>query len=731
MSTSYVSPSSMINLGRIRILWSDTLSMENVIEILDDSSSEHVLNSSPDSSKIAEPSIYDVTDDHDISHNFKAQLTPIEANEMKNTHIASSPGNNNYDIIFPEDELSDTEQFGHKSEEISVPFVEDGNISNPLNIRSDEMEILEPPTKKLKKTQSILDKIDMEFNSSSSVGEIDLTDGLGELNTMDNDMVKIRHIINHTPHETFNDLNPPHKTPDVREPEEIIIVDASECSANLHNKEQSNATIPSKDIFKEFPLSSQKSVESINSLANKGAVTEGIDMISEVSSQVKQHRNVEHKEPVENNLNKKPSIKTKSNGNLSETVDLEIAMFLDDDIEASGIEASQPVENMTASQPNNGVKKPPIMPIFQRSNTTGFNDKITTNKQSDLHTSNLEKYIINGQEYTDEESEDMIRHFLKENKLAFKHVNQIYRDNQKARECIVIEMPKCLIQIFKNTNIDVEELIQPATLQVGYFDKLPVIKFFRQCDSIYDFSHDYYYPCEKKLIEENICILYYDAQDFFDKYANEKKKLYKSIRMYSKKGKQVILILNGINKFKRAIGTLEDRQYREKVNEHLLGSGSSPNKKKKSSRLESVKNIGMNAFNLEERIRFIDREWKVQIQTSNSTLEFIHSLPNLVSLIAKKRNDPLLRFMQYAYINVKSGKDQTDILRKTMHDIGKIPDLKAGSIVRTYPKFQELLNDFEKSELKSDFNGNHIMSESMEHRLYRLFTSDDPNEVVP
>ena len=251
-----------------------------------------------------------------------------------------------------------------------------------------------------------------------------------------------------------------------------------------------------------------------------------------------------------------------------------------------------------------------------------------------------------------------------------------------------------------------------------------------RCDSVYDFSHDYYYPCAPKIIEENICLLYFDAQDFFQRYTNDKKELYKMTRSFSKRNKYVILVLSELNKLKKAIDNLEDKRYKERVNERLSGSPSKTQSKKAQTKMDEIRNLNMNKDDLEKRIRFIDREWKVKIHTVNSYTEFIHSLPNLVSIIGKQRMDPAIRFMKYAHLNVKSGQDKKDILKKVFREIGKIPDLKANSILQAYPTFQTLLEDFENGQLKSGFDGRHLMTEMMEKKLHKLFTCKNPNEAL-
>ena len=119
-----------------------------------------------------------------------------------------------------------------------------------------------------------------------------------------------------------------------------------------------------------------------------------------------------------------------------------------------------------------------------------------------------------------------------------------------------------------------------------------------------------------------------------------------------------------------------------------------------------------------------------KILTVNSHSEFLNSLPNLVSLVGKQHNDPSIRFIKYAHLNVRSGKDKKDVLSKVLNHIGRMPELKVEKVVKAYPSFQSLHGDFNKRQLKSGLDGQHIMSEAMEKRLYKLFTCTDPDQPI-
>ncbi|QLQ78889.1 hypothetical protein HG537_0B02370 [Torulaspora globosa] len=343
--------------------------------------------------------------------------------------------------------------------------------------------------------------------------------------------------------------------------------------------------------------------------------------------------------------------------------------------------------------------------------------------------SRLTPYIVHGRCYSDDEAVRLVQTWLGSNRRAFKESNQIYRSNEKARSCITVTMSSRLIKLFESSGCDLENGIKPATLQASVEEELPRIGFLRTCDSEYDFAHDIFFPCEKIAVEEALSILYYDAQTFFELYRTDKEYLFKRFRSLTKSGKYLIVVLSNLKKLARALEALEDKKYKARVQDELTGSQTTRgfNSKKKTSVLED---LSMKRFDIEQRLRFIDRLWGIKIHVVSSHAEFTESLPNLVSLIAKQRMDPAIRYMRYSHINARSGKDKTDVLRQTLQQINKMPELKANSVIAAYSTFQALFTDFKKGELKSGLDGQHLMTEAMETRLYKLFTCENPNESI-
>lgn len=370
-----------------------------------------------------------------------------------------------------------------------------------------------------------------------------------------------------------------------------------------------------------------------------------------------------------------------------------------------------------------------LQPYNSANVSTKNKERIGDNLQAS-EVSRLAPYIVHGRCYDDNESRILIETWLKKDKRAFKESNQIPRTNEKARNFIKIELPERLIENLKKAcKGELESNIAPAVFQPSGDDSLPRMRFFRKCLSEYDFNHDVYYPCEPITVEEYVNLVFYDARNFFEQYRTDKEYLFKDLRAISKAGKYLIIVLSDLNKLEKSLEALENKKFKDKVESQLTGSqtGRFSGTKKK---LGSLEQLSMKKFDIEQRLRFIDRLWGVKIHTVTSYAEFADSLPNLISIIGKQRMDPAIRFMRYSHINGRSGKDKTDVLRQTLHQINRMPELKANGVVSAYPTFQALFKDFRKGELKSGLDGKHLMTEAMEERLYKLFTCKNPNASI-
>ena len=565
----------------------------------------------------------------------------------------------------------------------------------------------------------------------------------------------------------------PPGTKQINREDEVVSVPTMHSGAAT-TKRVEETMVASQNVLREFPISSPVSQSQIPDEVtseidlNFNLGIEGTDIHVQTTKDTGEITPVP---PISKTKGKprkkvtKPRIRrttNKKSTDLMDSIELNLAELLEESInegdeDVGEIEPDSSLMNQTigGSQPipkfSSRLESHIVLPIH-RSRTVGnnmnniaeqscLNDVGAYNStDNDSVVKRLSHFIVNSQIFSEAESKALISRWHRENKQAFRRANQIYRDNETARSPIIVEITKPLLQTFQSTELNVKELISPATLQESYRTDVPLIRFFRRCSSIYDLNCDCYYPCDTRIVEETVSIFYYDAERFFELYAKDKRTLYKVLRAMSRDGKDIILVLSDLDGFKRAIRKREDLEFKAKVREELTGSssGNSNTDNNKTAgntgtrQSDHPRNIFHNfeGLSIEQRLRFIDRHWKVKIFTVNSDLEFLNSLPNLVSLIGKKRMDPALRFARFSHINVRVGKDKTDVFSKALQEVARIPELKTRAITRLYSSFQGLFHDLNEGRLEAGLDGRHLMSENMEKKIYNLFMCSDPNKVI-
>ncbi|CCE65727.1 hypothetical protein TPHA_0M01520 [Tetrapisispora phaffii CBS 4417] len=556
----------------------------------------------------------------------------------------------------------------NNSLEIDVPFFEDD--ANKRNSSQEGKQTTRGKTQ-LIESRTILDKI-LSSDSISSANDSSLANFYGNDN-------KITSLVNR-----WRSTKEPSLSQNKQHPEEIA----------------NSSTKNSQNILKTFPISSPIQHSQGDSQDNQ-SVNEFVENISP---------------------NKKQLFVPLDTTSIEDIHDLEFSKILN--TSTSNAVLSTPLK---VSNKDTIIKFPAAnVDLITGPQKENLNQTIKR-KSLENNYDQLKYYISRGKEYDPDDSKFLISKHMRENKKAFKEVNQNYRDNIDARSTLIVEMSSNLIRLLSSKMDNFSDHIKPSTLQSSSNDNNELIRFLRRSNSEYDFRNDVYYPADFKIVEENIYLLYYDAFEFFKQYSHNKSALFHQIKEYTKAGKHVLLTLYNLKNLKKAIQTVENNDYITKVQNQLTGSPSKQNKRK---RMKVIEDLHMSSTSIEKRLRYIDRLWGVKVHTVNSHLEFINSLPNLLSLVGKQYNDSAIKYMKYAYLHVKSAKNKEDVLTKIIHQVGRVPELKAENITRAYPTFQQLLKDFDGGKLRSGSDGKYLMTEKIESRLYKLFTSDDPNETI-
>ncbi|AGO12931.1 AaceriADL318Cp [[Ashbya] aceris (nom. inval.)] len=344
------------------------------------------------------------------------------------------------------------------------------------------------------------------------------------------------------------------------------------------------------------------------------------------------------------------------------------------------------------------------------------------------HDEGRRDYIVHSKAFTADESKAKIKQLLSNIALKkqFNEVNKVTREKQSLLAEIVLSINEHVHQYLLEQKAPIEEVLGPTTI-IHNYESIPVIRFKRKCTSIYDLTNDIYYPCEPTMCNEPICVLFYNAIDFFTKYKNKRLRLYSEVEDLKRAGNKVIVILNEYSRLEKSLAQLENKCMRSRVEQQLTGD-TSP--RRKTVREMQLAALGMNSKDLSRKINEMIIRCDIDIFPVNSAASFANWVSNLVWVVAKIRYDPMMKNADWSHINVKIGKTATEVLSKTLQQINGVTEIRAGRVTSAYPSFQQLFTDFEKGYLVAGKDGNPLMTKVAEKAMNALFMSEDPEEKI-
>lgn len=343
----------------------------------------------------------------------------------------------------------------------------------------------------------------------------------------------------------------------------------------------------------------------------------------------------------------------------------------------------------------------------------------------------MRNFVTHGKHYSEQESETTIKRLLQNpvTRKMYNEVNKVTRDPDSLRSEITLDISHNVYSGFKEQGIELEKELGPTLIKQNY-ESLPIINFKRKTTSVYDYTHDIFYPCEETIVEEPVCVLFYQALDFFHLCRTTKSVLFHEIRMLTKNGRKVILVLNGYDSLEKSLNNLENKEYRIRVQEEMGDTANTKKSKKKTNLEQKLEGLKLPAKDLDCKIDEMIVQTGVHVFPISTHSEFITWARNLILVVSRVRYDPLMKNIEWSHINVKSGQDGKDVLSKTLEQLNLMTRAKAQRVVNVYPSFQKIFDDVSKGYLTSGNDGKPLMSETIEKAMTTLLTSDDPTELI-
>ncbi|SCU94309.1 LANO_0E06370g1_1 [Lachancea nothofagi CBS 11611] len=339
-------------------------------------------------------------------------------------------------------------------------------------------------------------------------------------------------------------------------------------------------------------------------------------------------------------------------------------------------------------------------------------------------------FIVNGKYFTDEESRKEVAKSLSTapGKKKYNAVNKLVKDAVTLKTEMILDMDESLYRDFEGDGIDLRQELLPTQI-IHTHETKALIKLRRSCKSIYDYNHGIFYPIKESVVNETVSILYYDALDFFHQFATQRTLFMEIIQGLKGSNQLVLVVLSGRDQLVKCMQKIENKRFREQVDEELNGPRPKRNQSK-TRRTQMLEDLSISADDIDKEIDRLVVCLGVHFFATESNRDFLVWLNSFIIVVGKKRYDPVIRHQEWSHINLRSAQDPQDALGKTLEQLDQMTRLKAQRVVSVYKNFQQLHDDIEKGYLTSGNDGNSLMASATEKAVVTLLTSENPEDLV-
>ncbi|KAG2731280.1 hypothetical protein G9P44_005696 [Scheffersomyces stipitis] len=318
-----------------------------------------------------------------------------------------------------------------------------------------------------------------------------------------------------------------------------------------------------------------------------------------------------------------------------------------------------------------------------------------------------------------------------------KDANRVTRSKEELLSEMIIMMAPCVKSMFKQDYL-VTQFEKPHISD--FISDLPMICWNRKVKALYNPETDLFVPCEETELQEKNIVLYYEAQEFFEK-VHERTLKYQVNRALSLRKQdndtimyKIIIMVEGYDVFINKLKRMEQNKYKSKVLDRLnepdsLSSSQSQPKRRKNT-IEPTLNI--TAKEAELLMNSVQIELKVNIFTVRNSSEAVDWLLSYTYAISYSLYDKFERNSSLANIGVvRSGSDSKSTFIGGVRQFKLLTEAKAERLYSHYPSLQSIYQVLTRSgALERDGNGKNLIPPSAESAMLRFFTSEDPHEAI-
>ncbi|KAK4514259.1 putative cell survival pathways protein [Mucor velutinosus] len=336
----------------------------------------------------------------------------------------------------------------------------------------------------------------------------------------------------------------------------------------------------------------------------------------------------------------------------------------------------------------------------------------------------------------------------KERKTLFEKENRIRADRNEILKEIIVDIHPNFLKTKPGELLELvltKKEVEFQNLLLQHPDPSYTLSWRRKTNSEWDPSSQAFIPlCKTKIIQEPVVLVYVDIPKFTQRIQAKTIDKYIDVIERDCDGRQIMLLIEGLEAYYKKKMLLKRRQFDAEVRDAFNADEGSSNTTNTSKRKNNLANLddGLEPGDVEECLNYLQLVRGVMLvptKDDEDTASWIESLTTDLALGRYKSKN-----VNDSYKVGKSGSDPKDTYLKMLQEIQLCTPAIADSVAWAYPTLQSLHRAYqrknasdgelllaalevERSALRQrDRKINRLMS----RKIYTIFTSDDPEQIL-
>ena len=318
-------------------------------------------------------------------------------------------------------------------------------------------------------------------------------------------------------------------------------------------------------------------------------------------------------------------------------------------------------------------------------------------------------------------------------KKELNEANKVTRKKEELLSEMVIQIPSFLYETDFEDEYMKQIFVEAKVEKTN--SSLPIIFWKRKVKARYDAERDIFIPCKPTEINEKNAVIHIKAKDFVNSLIEGAiSLLVDACREEAKRHNQtavshIIIIVEGYVQFLSKIRNMEDKRYKKAVLDKLNPNDDKTGSKKLKKQEDSV---SLSAKEIDQLVNETQVSLNVNIFPVKNNKDAINWLQSFTYTIAYALYDKFERNISLANLGtVKSGTDTKTTYFQTVKQFRLMTEPKIEKLYGFYTSIFALYSRFQTNDtLGKDNFGKNIVPPSTESAMKKLFTSEDPNDVV-